>query len=311
MTDDEGDSGTTSDGADTTADASPPDNADATETSAPTQTVVSTDYKVRGKKPSSSGTGVLGHNTATSGTAFGVEGVTDSLTDGAAGIRGVGTATSGGIYGVLGLIDSPSGVGVVGAASDTTPLISFHGGPTGVWGHTDKSGADADVVAGYGVFGYADANSGQTYGVTGRTDSPDGYGVYGITGTTAGYAVYADGDAKVDGRLAASIIALPPHDTVGDDPRRVRDALGALFDEPAWAGPRYTAGPSHGEGSGAFMGAALASTGEVVFAPYQSDNVGVYDPATDTYTAGPSHGEGFDAFAGAALAPTGKVVFAP
>jgi hypothetical protein len=76
------------------------------------QAAPSSDYKVRGKKAASSGTGVLGHNTATSGTAFGVEGVTDSTQDGAAGVRGVGTGTSGGIYGVLGLTDSPSGFGV-------------------------------------------------------------------------------------------------------------------------------------------------------------------------------------------------------
>lgn len=152
-----------------------------------TSTPITSNYKVRGKKPASSGTGVLGHNTATSGTAFGVEGVTDSATDGAAGVRGVGTATSGGIYGVLGLTDSPSGMGLVGAASDTAPLISLRGAPAGVWGHTDKSGVDANVDFGTGVFGEAAASSGEAYGVTGSTNSADGY------------AVFALGDSKTDG----------------------------------------------------------------------------------------------------------------
>lgn len=41
-------------------------------------TQVSSTYKVLGKIDAPTGTGVLGHNTATSGTAHGVEGVTDS-----------------------------------------------------------------------------------------------------------------------------------------------------------------------------------------------------------------------------------------
>lgn len=57
-----------------------------------------------------------------------------------------------------------------------------------------------------------------------------------------GYGLYTTVDAKVDGRLAASTIALPQYDTVGNYPRRVHDSLGPLFDDPAWAGPRYTYG---------------------------------------------------------------------
>jgi len=73
----------------------------------------------------------------------------------------------------------------------------------------------------------------------------------------------------------------------------------------------YFSGPAHGEGSGAFRGATLSPDGRVVFAPFDSSNVGIFDPSTDSYTSGPAHGEGSSAFQGATLAPDGRVVFAP
>jgi hypothetical protein len=95
--------------------------------------------------------------------------------------------------------------------------------------------------------------------------------------------------------------------------RRFSDATigsvcSALFDEPAWTGPRYTGGPNHGEGSAAFRGAALAPTGKIVFAPNASANVGVFDTVTETYRSGPGHG-GDGIRAGAVLAPTGEIIF--
>jgi hypothetical protein len=60
-----------------------------------------------------------------------------------------------------------------------------------------------------------------------------------------------------------------------------------------------------------FIGATLAPDGRVIFAPFDSVNVGIFDPATDTYTSGPAHGEGSNAFRGATLAPDGRVIFAP
>lgn len=70
-----------------------------------TENSVSSEYKTRGKAAASSGTGVLGHNTATSGAALGVEGVTDSTGTGATGVRGEasvsGTNTE--TYGIRGV----------------------------------------------------------------------------------------------------------------------------------------------------------------------------------------------------------------
>jgi len=54
----------------------------------------------------------------------------------------------------------------------------------------------------------------------------------------------------------------------------------------------YLSGPAHGEGGDAFIGATLAPDGRVVFAPFDSDNVGIFDPSNDSYISGPAHGEG-------------------
>ncbi|MCS3610968.1 hypothetical protein [Salinibacter ruber] len=73
----------------------------------------------------------------------------------------------------------------------------------------------------------------------------------------------------------------------------------------------YTSGPSHGEGGNAFFGAVQAGNGRVILAPNDSNNVGIFDPASDSYTSGPSHGEGRFAFSGAAQAGDGRVILAP
>jgi len=75
--------------------------------------------------------------------------------------------------------------------------------------------------------------------------------------------------------------------------------------------PRYISGPAHGQGSGALYGAALAPNGKIIFSPFNSPNVGIYDPVANTYTDGPAHGQGSNAFFGAALAPNGKIIFSP
>lgn len=81
----------------------------------------SSTWKVLGEIDAPTGTGVLGHNTATSGQSFGVKGVTDSADD-ATGVLGkapageadgvIGIANNGGI-GVGALTDSPSQVGML------------------------------------------------------------------------------------------------------------------------------------------------------------------------------------------------------
>src|SRR6056297_1948890 len=65
----------------------------------------------------------------------------------------------------------------------------------------------------------------------------------------------------------------------------------------------YFSGPAHGEGGFAFIGATLAPDGRVIFAPFSSSNVGIFDPSDDSYVSGPAHGEGSSPFRGATLAP--------
>jgi len=49
----------------------------------------------------------------------------------------------------------------------------------------------------------------------------------------------------------------------------------------------------------------------VIFVPYSSANVGIYDPIASTYTDGPAHGKGNFAFYSGVIAPNGKVIFVP
>lgn len=326
----------------------------------------SSTYKVLGEIATPDGTGVLGHNTATSGTAYGLEGVTDSPHASAAGLRGRAPNGGRGVHatastGIGILSHSTDGPGVQ-ASSDANYGGFFSTGDGGLAGlralnfatsnpesigYGVRASTDAVGSGAAGIYGEASEGSGQTYGVRGISNSPDGYGLA------------TPDDAKVGGTLVAGAIqtpSLPRYDGVGNDPEEIIDALDHLF-EATWAdGVTFRAGPDPGEGLNAFWGGVLAPTGDVVFipdnsdfiglydpltdsytsgaahneindqafkrgalspggsiilAPYRSDNVGVYDAGPDIYTSGDSHGEGDFAFDGAALAPTGEVVFAP
>lgn len=72
----------------------------------------------------------------------------------------------------------------------------------------------------------------------------------------------------------------------------------------------YRDGDSY-SGSHEFHGATLTPTGEVVFAPWDTKRVGIYDPKTDTYTHGPSHEQETRAFQAPLLTQTGDIVFVP
>ena len=122
----------------------------------------------------SSGPGVLGLQTATTGTQVGVYG--ESHADGGRGMEGHAMATSGATYGVLGRSLSPSGTGIYGFASSSSGLtIGVQGNSpssagTGVWGFGGT----------VGIYGETGNSTGATYGVYAKTRSPDGYGVYSL-----------------------------------------------------------------------------------------------------------------------------------
>ena len=116
------------------------------------------------------------------------------------------------------------------------------------------------------------------------------------------------------GALTEDKIAMrfPKYSDIGSATQeQLLKALEYHFSEVSLADPLYIAGPTHGQGANAFAGAALAPNGKIIFAPHDSENVGIYDPVANTYTAGPVHSQGAAAFAGAALAPNGKIIFAP
>ena len=115
---------------------------------------------------STSGTGVGGSVSATSGTTYGVVGV--SVSTSGRGVVGNATATSGTTYGVAGVSASTSGYGVAGNATATS------GATSGVYGESDSS-------SGYGGFFLSDSETSAAVkaGAYGRDDSDTGFGVAG------------------------------------------------------------------------------------------------------------------------------------
>jgi len=102
---------------------------------------------LRGVNSSTSGTGVFGWATATSGTNYGVYG------------QATASSSGRGVYGEGG------GIGVAGK-SPASSGVAY-----GVYGESASP-------IGAGVYGVATATSGRNHGVYGKTSSPDGYGVY-------------------------------------------------------------------------------------------------------------------------------------
>lgn len=134
----------------------------------------SSSFKIVGEDALSDGAAVLGHNTAASGAATGVHGVTDSTTETAAGVRGEGNGASRAVAGYN--LDDPS-------------LEWGFDVPAGVLGQTDAPG-------GNGVIGITSSDTGTGYGVFGRSSSPDSAAVFGYN-DGGGPAVEANGHVEI------------------------------------------------------------------------------------------------------------------
>jgi len=139
---------------------------------------------VSGAAYDSTGIGVQGLASATSGFNYGVVGLSYSSSGTGVygyaarqGVLGEGTKTSGTTYGVVGRSASTSGQGVVGDATASS------GTTYGVVGRSAST-------SGQGVVGDATASSGTTYGVVGYNASPAGYAGY-FRNTSSGVALYA------------------------------------------------------------------------------------------------------------------------
>lgn len=166
------------------------------------QAAISSDYKVKGEENIGAGAGVLGYNRSTSGSAYGVEGATDSSDDGAVGVFGHTQAGSGGTHGVRGLTASDytdssgvrgenttggDGAGVEGYNLGQASNEYTFSAPKGVYGQCDDS-------FGYGVVGHSTGTGNASVGVFGRTESADSPAVWGINnGSGNGMAIEATG----------------------------------------------------------------------------------------------------------------------
>lgn len=154
-----------------------------------------------GRNAGTSGIGVFGNATATSGSAYGVRGTSASTTG--RGVYGQATASSGINYGVLGEASSNTGIGVYGTSEYVGVL-----GNGGYAGGRFSAGQDA-------VQGFATATSGLSTGGYFVTDSTSGrsvqgsnfessgptYGIYGVTAfaNPDAWSIWAQGDLGASG----------------------------------------------------------------------------------------------------------------
>lgn len=204
--------------------------------------------------------------------------------------------------------------------------LQFDGGsPTcKVRGEIDESSGGIGVLGRNTV---ANPNT-TTYGVRGEVDSSDGYGLATpdglvVDGALAGSIVknvpienLVGKNLTVDStRLTYSRSTLPALSDVGTDPGGTQSALATRTTEERWGDVRVVGGDGHGQNVGndpLYLGAVTTFTGEVVFVPYASDVVGIYDPTTDTFNTGAAHNRtASKAFSGGALTASGEVVLVP
>ena len=158
-------------------------------------------YGVLGSTASPQGIGIYGYNNATTGTPIGILGATLS-TSGIA-IKGQANATSGGNIGVLATTASPAGTALVAQNSGGGRLISGQSGS----GHTEVfyvDGVGNTVAKGEVQATTTDAiavvaTSAASYGVYGASDATDGVrgvsptrGVHGIASTDGGVGVFGE-----------------------------------------------------------------------------------------------------------------------
>jgi hypothetical protein len=155
------------------------------------------DSAIFGTTASSTGYGVEGYASASSGNTFGVFGTTASPSG--VGVEGSVEATTGDGAGVFGTTASTSGLGVKGDAAATSGAtygvdgIDYSSDGVGVQGHAySASGSTigvngiSDSDAGVGTEGSASTTSGTTFGVAGTSASSAGTGVQGYVNSTTG-----------------------------------------------------------------------------------------------------------------------------
>ncbi len=158
---------------------------------------------VRGDASGAAGTaftmGVLGVNTGTAGSAFGLYGQTSSPN--AMGVFGVNLDVTAnpahGIQGQTAALGSAAGV----RGFNTATTVSSAQGGIGVRGSANAAPTGTGFVM--GVRGDASGATGTTYGVYGQSASATGYGVDGVNTNASGTGLFAIGNNAAGTFLAA------------------------------------------------------------------------------------------------------------
>ncbi|MDI6803529.1 MAG: hypothetical protein QME58_06745, partial [Bacteroidota bacterium] len=138
---------------------------------------------IRAIMSSTSGYGIYGVATATTGSTYAVGG--NNSSSNGIGVYGYASSTTGGNYGVFAESKGSTGRGVSGLASSTDGVAY------GVYGESNSS-------AGTGVFGFASSTTGTNYGLSGRSNSSGGIGVHALASSTTGitYGVIAQSSSS-------------------------------------------------------------------------------------------------------------------
>jgi hypothetical protein len=256
-----------------------------------------TDYGVEGYASSTTGRGIFGSASATTGFTFGIYGGANSTSG--TGVFGIAGASSGITNGVYGFTQSSSGTGVLGVANATTGStygvsgmvyatngIGVYGWAYASTGNTNGVYGVAYSTGGRGVNGYSPATTGATYGVYGQADSTNGTGVYGgayaSNGVTTGVFGVSD---STDGRGVYGVANATTGLTYGvKGSAYSTSGSGVLGSAPATTGSTYgvQGWSSSASGTGVF-GVANATTGWTigVFGTSASTSgTGVYGRAT-------------------------------
>ena len=207
---------------------------------------------------------------ATSGKTYGVYGRIDTTATDASAVYGEASQATGQVHGLYGKTNSADGYGVYGSGPEVgvrgvgdTATSASPGVGVGVWGDSATGDGVWGVTEGTsngarGVYGYASAAWGLTFGVYGEATSNLGtgvygkgswyglygegsnatsrsYGVYGISTGTDGYGVWGDSTHR-DGVVGRSTYGNGVHGmtTSGSDY--------GVFGESAWVGVKGVGG---------------------------------------------------------------------
>jgi hypothetical protein len=231
------------------------------------------------------GIGVIGQSNATSGSSYGVYGLTSSTANFAAGVAGVENATTGQVSGVVGSTSSSTAgaMGVNGYESSKTGQVF------GVFGSTTSS---TNFAA--GVSGNANATSGQVYGVVGVSNSTtngaaavNGYEpattgvVYGVNGSTSSTTDYAAGVSGYEGASTGQVSGVS-----GGTTSTTTGASGVRGAASATTGNVYgVSGYSASAAGVGVVGTAYASSGNttgIIGSTVSPSGIGAFGNSTST-----------------------------